>query len=80
MGVSYSVVGVATPLRVERRRDHGGLEPKSKRERSDYSEPKIRLRRTDDCTGTRPDKQRSQINADTDGRNNERYVLMNARK
>jgi hypothetical protein len=72
-------------LRVERRRDHGGLEPKSKRERSkrerpDYTEPKIRLRRTDDCAGTRPNKPRSQINADADGRNNERYVLMNARK
>ena len=80
MGVSYSVVGVATPLRVERKRDHGGLGPKSKRrrektenrskQRTDYAENRLR-------TGHGPTNSENANRNDTD-RNNNEYVLMDA--
>ena len=64
---------VSTPLRVERRWDHGGLGPKSKREKE------IRLHRTEDCTGTRPNKQRTRTGNDTD-RHNQRICTYEHKK
>ena len=68
-------------MRVERRWDHGGLEPKSKRgrrkregdpitqnRRSDYARPWI-------TQGHGPTTQRTRMDNDT-GRNNNEYILM----
>ena len=68
---------VATPLRVERRRDRGGLGPKSKREkktvlhRTDYAENRWLHRDTALPT------QRLQKYADTDRCNNEYVYVCN---
>ena len=54
-----------TQVRVEMRRDRGGLEPKSKR---GWRKKEDRLRRTGDTQGHGPSTQRTRIDADTERR------------
>ena len=61
-----------TQVRVETRRDRGGLEPKSKRGRR---KREVRLRRTEDYTGTRPLQHREHEETPTQVDTNKRIYI-----
>ena len=62
-----------TQVRIETRRDRGGLEPKSKR---GWRKREDRLRRTGDTQGHGPSTQRTRIDADTGRRNKRKYMYI----